>query len=162
MGRKNIQTPDSIIKSASGLLDKRVKNIKYTRGVGGNRSITSDGGTSEAYGVILFKLLEMMMLDVIAGDIVYFNRKKKGFFFVYDWPPTASYIRGKGLDKDMKIPVLELSKNGYKVPIIAYDPGGDFHLCKVHIPSYLYGVLIESVNAGKKYAKGFKKFWFDK
>ena len=102
------------------------------------------------------------MLDVIAGDIVYFNRKKKGHFFVYDWAPTKSFIQGKGLDKEMQIPKLDLTANGFKIPVVAYDPGRDLKLCKVFMPSYLYGVLIESVNAGKKYPKSFKKFWFDK
>ena len=63
----------------------------------------------------------------------------------------------------MKIPKVDFRVSGYRMPMVAFDPGyPNSTPCEVFVPSYLYSMLIDKVNSGMKYTKSIKDFWFNK
>lgn len=162
MAYKGFRTDERVVVTVVDLLKDRVKKIKYKKGFN-NASITADHGTTTVYAKVLFKLLELMILDVIEGHIVYFSRRVKSRFYV-DWTPAGkNLIMGKGIKDDMKIPLVDFKVTRYRMPLIAFDPGYTRSTpCQVYVPSYLYSLLVEKVNSGKKYTKSSKDFWFNK
>jgi hypothetical protein len=66
MGYKRFETDQRVV-SVADLLQDRLENITYKPGHG-SRTITSDGGTSRVYSTVLFRLLELIIMDVIAGS----------------------------------------------------------------------------------------------
>jgi hypothetical protein len=162
MGFKRFETDQRVIVSVADLLQDRLENIKYKPG-SGSRTITSDGGTSRVYSTVLFRLLELMIMDVIAGHVVYFDRSVKSMFYVDYKPASREIISGKGLKENMKIPLVDFKATNYRMPIIVFDPGYKASTpCECFIPPYLYSMLIDEVNKGKKYPKSNKVFWKNK
>jgi hypothetical protein len=76
------------------LLQDRLENITYKPGHG-SRTITSDA--SRVYSTVLFRLLELIIMDVIAGHVVYFDRNVKSMFYVDYKPASQEIISGKGM-----------------------------------------------------------------
>lgn len=162
MGYKGFRTDERVVVTVVDLLKDRVDKIKYKKGFS-NRDITADHGTTTVYAKVLFKLLELMILDVIEGHIVYFNKRVKARFYVDYTPAGKNLIMGKGIKKDMKIPLVDFKVTRYRMPLIAFDPGYRRATpCQVYVPSYLYSLLVEKINAGKKYTKSTKDFWFNR
>lgn len=162
MGYKRFETDERVIVSVADLLQDRLEGIKYKPGCG-SRTITSDGGTSRVYSTILFRLLELMIMDVIEGHVVYFDKTVKSMFYVDYRPASQELISGKGIREDMKIPLVDFKVTNYRMPIIAFDPGYKRSTpCECFIPPYLYTMLIEKINSGKKYPKSTKDFWRNK
>lgn len=162
MAHKGFKTDERIIVTVKDLLQGRLKKIKYKKGFS-NKDVVTDHGTTSVYAAVLFKLLELMIMDVIDGHIVYFNRRLKARFYV-DWQPvSASMIAGKGITENMKTPLVDFKVSGYKMPLLTFDPGyKNSTPCQLFVPSYLYAMLIEKVNEGFKYTKGIKEYWFNK
>jgi hypothetical protein len=162
MAKIKLNVDERIIVPIVDLLNNKVDRIKYKPGFNA-LSISSDGGNSKAYSVILFKLLELMIMDVIAGDIVYFNKKIKSMFYV-DYEAAPDFvIQGKNIKKDLKTPLIDMRMTNYRFPFIAFDPGyKNSSPCKCIIPNYLYVMLIEEINKGRKYPKSTKNFWKNK
>lgn len=162
MSYKRFETDERVIVSVADLLQDRLDLVKYKPGCT-SRSITSDGGTSRVYSTVLFRLMELMIMDVIAGHVVYFDKKVKSMFYVDYKPASQSIIMGKGIKKDMKIPLVDFKVTNYRMPIIAFDPGYSASTpCECFVPPYLYSMLIEEVNKGRKYPKSTKDFWRNK
>jgi hypothetical protein len=61
---KRFETDQRVIVSVADLLQDRLE-ITYKPGHG-SRTITSDGGTSRVYSTVLFRLLELIIMDVRA------------------------------------------------------------------------------------------------
>lgn len=159
---KIFNTPSNVVISMAELLAGELKKIKYKSGFN-NKDIVSDGGTSRAYSAVLFRLMELIVMDVIAGHIVYFNKKRGSKFYVDYQPAGPELIKGKGIKDDMDFPLVDLRVTRYRMPIIAFDPGyKNSTPCVCIVPKYLYAMLIEEVNKGKKYPKGLKDFWYNK
>lgn len=162
MSFKRFKTDERVIVSVADLLQDRLEGIKYKPGHT-SRTITSDGGTSRVYSTILFRLLELMIMDVIAGHVVYFDRSVKSMFYVDYKPASQAIIMGKGIKENMKIPLVDFRATNYRMPIIAFDPGYKGSTpCECFVPPYLYSMLIEEVNKGRKYPKSTKDFWINK
>jgi hypothetical protein len=53
------------------------------------------------YSTVLFRLLELMIMDVIAGHVVYFDRNVKSMFYV-DYKPASPRNHTKAYREDMK------------------------------------------------------------
>lgn len=157
-----LQADERIIVPVADLLDNKVNRIKYKSGFNAS-NMSSDGGNSRAYSVILFRLLELMIMDVIAGDIVYFDRKVKSMFYVdYEQAPDF-VIEGTRIKEDLKTPMIDMKMTNYRFPFIAFDPGyKGSSPCKCTIPNYLYVMLIEEINKGRKYPKSRNTFWKNK
>jgi hypothetical protein len=154
---KKFPANPSIIKSVTALFEGNVDRIKYLKGFN-NASISSDGGTSVVYMLMLYDLLEMMIRDVIAGDLVYFGKDKKAFFYVGFITASEDLIMGKGIERCVDIPLVDFRITGYKMPYIFLDTGHPSTkpaICK--IPRHLYIELINAVNKGKKYISSPKK-----
>lgn len=159
---RRLRANSAIVSSVTRLLENKVDKIKFKEGFKA-ADITTDKGTPLAYNKIFFRLMELMMLDVIEGNIVCFNKNTNACFYVHDWITHKELFEGKGIKEDRKIPLVDFKATGYKMPVVVFDPGyRDSELCKVFIPEYLYGMLIERVNEGKKYPKTVKKLWFEK
>ena len=153
---------DRVIVCVADLLDGKLPYIKYKNGFTA-RSITSDRGNSRAYSTILFRLMELLILDVIEGHIVYFDRERKSRFYVEYYPASPERIAKEGLDKNSKCIPIDFSKTKYRVPFIAFDPGyRGSPVCQCDIPPYLYDMLVEEVNKGKVYTKGTKVYFASK
>jgi len=162
MGFKRFDTDQRVIVSVADLLQDRLDAIAYKPGHGA-KTISSDGGTSRVYSTVLFKLLELMIMDVIAGHVVYFDRNVKSMFYVDYKPASQAIIQGKGIKEEMKIPLVDFKVTNYRMPIIAFDPGYKASTpCECFVPPYLYSMLIDQVNKGKKYPKSTKDFWRNK
>lgn len=147
-----------VIVPIADILQGRVDKIKFKPGFNA-KSVVSDGGTTRVYSAVLFRLMELMIMDVIAGDIVYLDKKRKAMFYVDYMPVAASMIEGTSIKENMKIPLVNLRLTNYKMPIIAFDPGYKYSTpCICRIPLYLYVMLIEEVNKGRKYPKSVKDF----
>lgn len=157
-------THERVIVCVADLLQGRLEKIKHKPGYT-NKDITSDGGTTRAYSKILFRMIELMILDVIAGDVVYFDRRRKSRLYVDYKPATERMILGEGLDKTNRVidEEIDFTITRYRVPIIAFDPGyAQANPCEVRIPPYLYNKLIKAVNSGKRYSKSPKDFYYNK
>lgn len=159
---KGLQSDERVVVTVKDLLQHKVNKIKYKKGFT-NKDISSDLGTTSVYSKVLFKLLELMIMDVIEGHIVYFNRKSKARFYV-DWTPASpALIAGKGLKENMRIPKVDFKKSGYRMPLVAFDPGyAKSTPCQVYVPAYIYSMLVNKVNEGMRYTKSAKDFWFNK
>jgi hypothetical protein len=90
------ETDQRVIVSVADLLQDRLENITYKPGHG-SRTITSD--TSRVYSTVLFRLLELIIMDVIAGHVVYFDRNVKSMFYVDYKPASQEIISGKGIKR---------------------------------------------------------------
>jgi hypothetical protein len=117
MGYKRFETDQRVIVSVADLLQDRLENITYKPGHG-SRTITSDGGTSRVYSTVLFRLLELIIMDVIAGHVVYFDRNVKSMFYVDYKPASQEIISGKGIKENMKIPLVDFKVTNYRMPIL--------------------------------------------
>jgi hypothetical protein len=156
------KTDERVVVTVVDLLQDRLDRINYKKGYSA-KDVHSDGGTSRSYSVVLFKLMELMIMDVIEGKVVYFDRKAKSMFYVDFRPASADMIAGKGLKDDMKIPLIDFQMTNYRVPFIAFDPGSEASTpCQCYIPPYLYSMLIDEVNKGRKYPKSTKDFSFNR
>ena len=157
---KLVDENNKVVVPFTELIKGHMGTPKYKKGFS-NKDIAVDHGNDIVYNRILFRLFELMIMDVIDGDIVYFDKKLGSKMYVDMQPASASMIQGKGLNK-RRIEKIDFSVTRFKVPFVAFDPGGERSMCKVKIPMYLYNELIKKVNAGQVYPKGVKKFWFDK
>jgi hypothetical protein len=159
--KQRLKSDDRIVLSVSDLLHEKVDKIKYNDGFS-NSDITKARNTSAVYNKVLFRLMELMIMDVIEGDLVYFNRRSKARFSVHYWMTHKELIEGKGIHDNMETELVDLTKTNYRMPVIAFDPGyKNSKLCLTYIPKYLYGMLIDKVNEGKKYPQSNKRFWFE-
>lgn len=162
MAYRRFETDPRVIVSVADLLQNKLDKINYKPGRNA-KTISSDGGTSRVYSTVLFKLLELIIIDVIAGNVVYFDRKVKSMFYVDFKPASQELIQGKGIKEDMKIPLVDFKVTNYRMPIIVFDPGYKAATpCECFIPPYLYSMLIDEVNKGKRYPKSNKVFWRNK
>jgi hypothetical protein len=89
MGYKRFETDQRVIVSVADLLQDRLENITYKPGHG-SRTITSDGGTSRVYSTCVVSITELIIMDVIAGHVVY-DRNVKSMFYV-DYKPASQEI----------------------------------------------------------------------
>jgi hypothetical protein len=128
MGYKRFETDQRVIVSVADLLQDRLENITYKPGHG-SRTITSDGGTSRVYSTVLFRLLELIIMDVIAGHVVYFDRNVKSMFYVDYKPASQEIISGKGIKENMKIPLVDFKVTNYRMPIILLTRDIKLQLC---------------------------------
>ena len=161
-------TPDDdwevYIKIAQNLKDiiNKFRPVKYKKGFG-SKSVAET--IPQVYIKVLFKLLELILLDVAAGTVVVGDKKRNSRFYVGFMPAHPNMIAGKGWkEKEGKdrIPKIDLHKLNYKVPIFAYDTGHPKSFpAMVRAPKYIYSVLVENANSGVKYAKVNKKFWWE-
>lgn len=141
---------------------KRFKPLKLNPG----KQVHDVARTSEAaYVKVIYRLMELILLDVADGTIVVVDKKRDAKFFVDFRPSSTAMIQGKGWkeagERGNRIPRIDIRKFGYKDPIFAFDPGGKAFLTLVRAPKYLYSVLIENANAGTKYPKSIKQFkWY--
>lgn len=150
-----------VVVSFTKLFKGHTKKIKYKEGFR-NKDITTNRRTTHVYNKIMYTLFELMIIDVIEGHVVYLDKKRGARLYVDFMAAPASVIEGKNIKKDRKAPLIDLQVTGYKMPFIAYDPGGSTHVCKMNIPMHLYTQLVLAVNTGKKYIGGTKKFWYDR
>ena len=158
--KHSLQMDPRVTVPVKELLQNRVRKIKYKKGFS-NADIVSDHGTTSVHARIIFTLFELMILDVISGDIVYIDKKRKNRFYVEMKTVSKEFIEGKGITDKMKIPMLDLRASKYKAPFIAYDTGYRITApCDVFIPSYLFSYLIDEVNKGRRYSKANKRFNF--
>lgn len=150
-----------IIKSLRDIME--FKRIKYKKGFS-NRSLTTTHKTSIVYMHVLFTMLELMLLDVVDGDTVFLDKKKGSRLYVDSRPVDVAMVGGKGWDeKKAKSPKVDLRASGYRMPIFAFDPGpSTSRPALIHAPWYIYTALVENINAGKKYGKPLKRFWYDR
>jgi hypothetical protein len=72
MGYKRFETDQRVIVSVADLLQDRLRILRNQATV----TITSDGGTSRVYSTVLFRLLELIIMDVIAGHVVFRSKCK--------------------------------------------------------------------------------------
>jgi hypothetical protein len=56
----------------------------------------------QVYSTVLFRLLELIIMDVIAGHVVYFDRNVKSMFYVDYKPASQEIISGKGIKRTWK------------------------------------------------------------
>ncbi|MCK5788093.1 MAG: hypothetical protein KAH32_03795 [Chlamydiia bacterium] len=140
-------------------LIKDFKKIKFNVGW---RVHDISRDTKAIYIRVLFRLLELITLDVANGTVVIVDKKRGSKFYVASRSASKSMIEGKGWEKAQKksdsIPKLDLMKLGYKVPFFAFDPGGKLRPVMVMVPKYIYAVLVENANKGMKFAKSSKSF----
>jgi hypothetical protein len=97
-------------------------------------------------------------MDVIAGHVVYFDRNVKSMFYVDYKPASQEIISGKGIKENMKIPLVDFKVTNYRMPIILLTRYKASTVCECFIPPYLYSMLIDEVNKGKKYPKVIRYF----
>ncbi|MCK5787965.1 MAG: hypothetical protein KAH32_03130 [Chlamydiia bacterium] len=143
------------------ILQGRVLNVEYKDGFNCG-DVNSLNNNSAVYSDVLFKLFELMALDVIAGDVVKFEEKSSAMLFIDTETAKSEIISGKGLHEDMKFPLIDFKKTQYMVPFMAIDSGHkDSTLAKFVLPKYLYGMLITEFNNGKRYIKSSKEFAFN-
>lgn len=157
---KLVDDKGKVVVTFTELIKGHMGAPKHKKGFS-NKDIAVDHGNDIVYNRMLFRLFELMIMDVIDGDIVYFNKKLGSKMYVDMQPASAAMIKGKGLNK-RRVEKIDFAVTRYKIPFVAFDPGGKRSMCKVIIPMYLYNELIKKVNGGQKYPKGLKKFWFDK
>jgi hypothetical protein len=134
---KRFETDQRVIVSVADLLQDRLENITYKPGHG-SRTITSDGGTSRVYSTVLFRLLELIIMDVIAGHVVYFDRNVKSMFYVDYKPASQEIISGKGIKENMKIPLVDFKVTNYRMPIILLTRDIKLQLCEYSSLLILY------------------------
>jgi hypothetical protein len=89
MGYKRFETDQRVIVSVADLLQDRLENITYKPGHGSDYYIW--WRYSRVYSTVLFRLLELIIMDVIAGHVVYFDRNVKSMFYV-DYKPASQEI----------------------------------------------------------------------
>ena len=161
MGREYFLKPDdAIVTGVTQLFRNKVNKIEME---GKAYDISGERRVSSVYNVVFFKLMELMIMDVIEGNLVYFHKATGAKFSVHDWLVHSELIEGKGIHDNMMTPLVDLKVTGYKMPVIVFDPGyKNSALCKVFIPQYLYSMLVHKVNEGKKYFKSNKKLWYEK
>ena len=116
------------------------------------------------YLKVLYRLLELMLLDVAEGHTVYLDKKRKSRFFVVMEPASQEFILGKGWDESSDLTKIDLKATGYSVPKFAFDPGyKNSTPTLVSAPRAIWSVLIENANKGKKYGRPTnKKFSFER
>lgn len=157
---KLVDEHGKVVVTFTELIKGHMGTPKYKKGFS-NKDIVAAHNNDLVYNRMLFRLLELMIMDVINGDVVYFNKKAGSKMYVDMHPASPAMIKGKGLGKK-DTEKIDFNVTRYRVPFIAYDPGGERSMCKVFIPKYLYNELVRKANSGKRYPKGLKKFWFDK
>lgn len=153
---------ERVIIPAPDFLKDKVKKIKYKKGFN-NSDIDSHHKTSGVYAKILFRLLELMVMDVIAGHTVYFNKRTKARIYVdYREVLFKNILSAEALAKP-HIPRVDFSKTKMRTPFIAFDTGyKNSSPCLVKVPEYLYIDLINQVNEGKRFSKSMKDFFFNR
>lgn len=161
MGLSREREDDRVsIPATSFFKDK--DRIKYKKGFT-NADIDTRHKTSGVYTKIFFRLLELMIMDVLEGHVVYLNKRTKARFYVdYRDVLLKNVISAEKLAKP-HIPRVDLTLTKMRTPIIAFDSGhANSSLCFVRIPEYLYIDMINKVNSGKKFSRGKKEFWFNR
>ena len=159
---KENDTEIDLIKSMPGIIDKfdLIKTKKgYTL-----YNLVPNYRKSDVYTRVLFQLLELMLIDVAAGDVVFLDRKRKARRYVVFKPASKNMLLGKGYNKKSKVPKIDFKATNYKVPMFAFDPGYAGSVpAFVRVPTHIYSILIDEANTGRKYSKpAGKKFWFEK
>ena len=150
-----------IIVPCTRLFEGAVPRINYSKGYS-NKSITSNHSTEYAYSTIMYKLFELIILDVIAGNIVYLDSKRKAKLYVDSKPATTEIIMGKNAEK-AGISLIDFRASRYTIPVMIFDTGyKSSTLMQCFLPKYLYSALVDNINSGKKYPKGTKVFWANK
>jgi hypothetical protein len=89
MGYKRFETDQRVIVSVADLLQDRLEILRINQAT--VLGLLHDGGTSRVYSTVLFRLLELIIMDVIAGHVVYFDRNVKSMFYV-DYKPASQEI----------------------------------------------------------------------
>ncbi|MCK5788545.1 MAG: hypothetical protein KAH32_06080 [Chlamydiia bacterium] len=113
----------------------------------------------ECVAKITFKLLELILADVLEKVDVVLDRKIGARIFVYMEKVHDVLIQGKNLKKNSA--VVDLTKTNYTLPAFAYFSGNtESSLAKIHAPLYLWEALVAKVNSGVKYAKPAGVFFF--
>lgn len=141
---------------------KGKKRIKYKKGFK-NADIDSRHKTTGVYTKVFFRLLELMVMDVIEGDVVYLNKRTKARLYVDYREVLFKNILSAAKLARPHIPKVDFSLTKMRTPFIAFDTGYvNSSPCFVRIPEYLYIDLIHKINGGKRYSKGMKDFWFNR
>jgi hypothetical protein len=80
-------------------------------------------------------------------------------FYVDYKPASQEIISGKGIKENMKIPLVDFKVTQLQNANNTFDPGYKAStVCECFIPPYLYSMLIDEVNKGKKYPKVIRYF----
>jgi hypothetical protein len=98
-------------------LQDRLENITYKPGHG-SRTITSGWRYFQGVQHCVVSITELIIMDVIAGHVVYFDRNVKSMFYVDYKPASQEIISGKGIKENMKIPLVDFKVTNYRMPII--------------------------------------------
>jgi len=164
-GRTRLQSidgssPDIVVKAVELFSKAKVKTIKFNDGMSAEKFLKRKEGAPVVTNKIIGSLMELMILDVINGDIVYFNKKLNSSFSVNSRPILSNFFKGKS-HKGVVTPVpkLDVAAAGFKYPIIVFDPGreGDRLMLTV-VPRFLYALLTDNINNGKRYIKSSKEY----
>ena len=152
-----------VIPAIELFFDGAVKTIKYNEGVT-SHSFTAGMGITVAARRILNTLVELMILDVLEGKVVYFNKKLNSSFSVNHRPVMDSFFKGSSHENTkVAIPKLDVIKSGFKYPIVVFDPGREKdQLCLTVIPRVFYALLTDNINNGKTYPKSTKEYILNK
>lgn len=154
--------PRIVIPVRDLFFDGIVKSITYSEGHS-SHSFTNGEGVTVAAMRILATLVELMILDVLEGKVVYFNEKLGASFSVNHRPILDKFFKGEShKNTRLEIPKLDVIKAGFKYPIIVFDPGGQSDLCLTVIPRYLYALLTDKINRGKTFPKSKKEYILNK
>jgi hypothetical protein len=96
MGYKRFETDQRVIVSVADLLQDRLEILRINQAtVLGLLHLME---VLRVYSTVLFRLLELIIMDVIAGHVVYFDRNVKSMFYVYK-PASQEIISGKGIKR---------------------------------------------------------------
>lgn len=158
---KEKREDERVVIPAPDFLRDKVTQIKYKKGFK-NADIDSHHKTPGVYNKILFRLLELMVMDVIEGHTVYFNKRTKARIYVDYRDVLMRNIKSADRLAKAHIPRVDFSITRMRTPFIAFDTGhAKSTPCLLKTPEYLYIDLINQINKGKKYAKSMKEFFFN-
>ena len=134
--------------------------MKFNKGMTAEKFLGTKEGVPKVAKKILSTLLELMVLDVIEGDYVYINRHMNASLSVNHRPILDSFFNADSHPNVVvEIPKLDVIKAEFKYPIIVFDPGRPKdRLMLTVVPRYLFALLIDNVNNGKKYTKNKKEY----
>lgn len=151
-----------VIVPLTSLVKDGIKQIKYRKGFT-NTDVCKSHKTERIYAKVMFRLLELMIMDVLDGNIVYFSKRTGARFYVDYRDVTIKNVLNAGKFGRPDIEKVDFGVTNMRTPFVAFDPGyKGSGPCLVTVPKYLYNDLIHRVNGGKKYAKASKDFWFNK
>jgi hypothetical protein len=96
MGYKRFETDQRVIVSVADLLQDRLENITNQATVLGLLHLME---VLQGVQHCVVSITELIIMDVIAGHVVYFDRNVKSMFYVDYKPASQEIISGKGIKR---------------------------------------------------------------